>query len=62
MAGAHHISLAPGRDRRYAMWPFMWVMWPPDVHPEAICTDNSQRACNAILDLQTLELLERDLP
>ena len=44
--------------RRYVMWPFMWVMCPPDVHPEQICTLNTARACAAIEDLGTLEAIE----
>lgn len=44
--------------RRYAMWPFMWVMLPDGVHPEPICMLNAERACTAIADLNTLEALE----
>jgi len=44
--------------RSYAIWPFMWVMCPDDVHPEAICTLNAERACTAIEDLESIECLE----
>jgi hypothetical protein len=47
-----------GEYCRYAVWPFMWVMCPPDVHPEALCILNTSRACAAIDDLQSIERLE----
>ncbi len=63
---AAHGAAAPDADRawhdyrRFAMWPFMWVMCPPTVHPEATCTLNAERACTAIADLETLEAIEGD--
>jgi hypothetical protein len=43
--------------RRYAAWTFMWVLCPPDVHPEALCARNTERACAAIEDLETVRAL-----
>lgn len=50
---------AAWRDyRRFAMWPFMWVMCPPTVHPEDVCSLLSERAAAAINDLETVRALE----
>jgi hypothetical protein len=43
--------------RRYAMSTFMRALCPPDVHPEALCTRNTARACAAIEDLESLVAL-----
>jgi hypothetical protein len=54
---------APGFDtawrdyRRFAMWPFMWVMCPPTVHPEEVCSLLSERAVAAIDDLESVRAL-----
>ncbi|MBA2933841.1 phosphotransferase [Sphingomonas sp. CGMCC 1.13654] len=42
---------------RYAMWGFMWAMCPVDAHPEEICSSNTERACTAMSDLDTVRLL-----
>ncbi|MFV0644574.1 MAG: phosphotransferase [Sphingomonadaceae bacterium] len=44
--------------RRFAIWPFMWVMCPPTVHPEEVCSLLSQRAVSAIADLDTVSALQ----
>jgi hypothetical protein len=43
--------------RQFAMWPFMWVMCPPSVHPEEVCSALSERACAAIADLGSIDVL-----
>jgi hypothetical protein len=60
---SHDVS-APNFDeawlayRQHAMWIFMFACCPTEMHPEAICSRNTERVCNAIADLETLQALE----
>jgi aminoglycoside/choline kinase family phosphotransferase len=43
--------------RRHAAWSFLTVMCPVEMHPEEVCTIWAERACAAIVDLETLKAL-----
>jgi hypothetical protein len=43
--------------RKHAMWTFMWALCPPALQAERECTPAASRACAAIIDLETLQLL-----
>jgi aminoglycoside/choline kinase family phosphotransferase len=50
---------AAWRDyRRFALWPFMWTMCPPSVHPEEVCSLLTERASAAIDDLESVACIE----
>jgi len=44
--------------RQHAMWIFLFSCCPTQMHPEEVCTRNTERVCNAITDLDTLRALE----
>jgi len=54
---------APGFDeawlsyRQHAMWMFLTAMCPTAMHPEDVCVFNTERACTAIVDLETVKSL-----
>jgi len=60
---ARHGAAPPAFDdawnayRAHAAWSFMWVLCPVVMHSEEVCTLNAERACAAIEDLNTLEIL-----
>jgi hypothetical protein len=43
--------------RQHAMWMFLTAMCPTAMHPEEVCVFNTERACAAIVDLDTIESL-----
>lgn len=55
---------APGMDEarrdyaRHAVWIFLFALCPVELQPEDLCTLSAERACAAILDLDTLALIE----
>jgi hypothetical protein len=60
---ASHGVSAPSFDeawlsyRQHAMWMFLTAMCPTAMHPEEICILNTERACAAIVDLETVSSL-----
>jgi len=44
--------------RQHAMWMFLTAMCPTAMHPEEVCVFNTERACAAIMDLETIKSLE----
>ena len=43
---------------RHAIWIFLFALCPPELQPEELCTLSAERACAAIVDLDTLALIE----
>ena len=43
--------------RQHAMWMFMTTLCPVELHPEELCMINAERACAAIVDLDTVASL-----
>ena len=43
--------------RQHAIWMFMTTLCPVELHPEDICMNNAERACAAIIDLESLASL-----
>lgn len=43
--------------RQHAAWSFLTVMCPVEMHPEKTCMTWSERACAAIVDLETFKAL-----
>lgn len=60
---AHYGAKAPTFDdawlayRRNAMWAFMWSLCPTAYQSEENCLVSTERACAAIMDLETIESL-----
>jgi len=43
--------------RQHAIWMFMTTLCPVELHPEELCMLNAERACAAIVDLETVQSL-----
>jgi aminoglycoside phosphotransferase (APT) family kinase protein len=43
---------------RHSVYMFNFVLCPPELQPEELCTQSAERACAAICDLQGLERIE----
>lgn len=43
--------------RQHAMWMFLTALCPTAMHPENICIHNTERACSAIVDLESVRAL-----
>jgi len=56
-AAAPAFEAAWSAYRRHTMWTFMWTLCPTAFHPEPTCMAVAARACAAINDLGSLDLL-----
>ena len=55
---APNIADARREYARHAIWIFLFALCPPELQPEELCTLSAERACAAIVDLDTLALIE----
>lgn len=46
---------------RHSVYQFNFVLCPPELQPEELCTQSAERACAAICDLEGLERVEAGL-
>jgi hypothetical protein len=55
---APHMDVAWQDYARHAIWIFLFALCPEELQPEELCMLNAERVSAAIIDLDTLALLE----